>query len=97
MKKKMAVLAAGVCALAVLVTGCSKEISNDYVKVKQYKGIEVEKADTAKVTDESMLTITLVRIPLSAKCTPESRAPVKSSAMIINSTNVSPPPFCDMF
>lgn len=54
MKKKMAVLAAGVCALAVLVTGCSKEISNDYVTVKQYKGIEVEKTATPKVTDEEV-------------------------------------------
>lgn len=54
MKKKMAVLAASVCVLAVLVTGCSKEISNDYVTVKQYKGVEAEKAETAKVTDEEV-------------------------------------------
>lgn len=54
MKKKMAALAAGACAIAILVTGCSKEISNDYITVKQYKGVEVEKADPVAVTDEEV-------------------------------------------
>ena len=52
MKKKIASLAAGMCVAALLLTGCSGEISNDYVTVSKYKGLEVEKADVQKVTDE---------------------------------------------
>lgn len=78
MKKKMAVLAAGVCALAVLVTGCSKEISNDYVKVKQYKGIEVEKADTAKVTDEEVESYIQAQLEQNADVVEVTDRPVES-------------------
>lgn len=54
MKKRMAVLTAGVCAAALMLTGCSGEISNDYVTITQYKGVEVEKQDAVKVTDEEV-------------------------------------------
>lgn len=54
MKKKIAVLAAGICAAALILTGCSGEISNDYISIKDYKGVEVEKQETAKVTDEDV-------------------------------------------
>lgn len=37
---------------ALLLTGCSGEISNDYVTVSKYKGLEVEKTVAQKVTDE---------------------------------------------
>lgn len=52
MKKKMISLAAGMCMAALLLTGCSGEISNEYVTISQYKGIEVEKPEAQKVTDE---------------------------------------------
>lgn len=52
MKKKIVSLAAGMCVAALLLTGCSGEISNDYVTVSKYKGLEVEKTADQKVTDE---------------------------------------------
>ena len=45
MKKKIAVLAAGICALSLILTGCSSEISNDYVTITKYKGVEIDKVD----------------------------------------------------
>lgn len=54
MKKRIAVLTAGICAAALMMTGCSGEISNDYVTITQYKGVEVEKQDAVKVTDEEV-------------------------------------------
>lgn len=55
MKKKYAVLAAGVLA-ALALTGCSGEISNDYITISQYKGVEAEAGDTTEVTDEDVDT-----------------------------------------
>lgn len=52
MKKKMLSLAAGMCVTALLLTGCSSEISNDYVTISKYKGVEVEKVKDVKITDE---------------------------------------------
>lgn len=56
MKRKS--IAAIVLAGCVLVlAGCGgdkKEISNDYVKISQYKGVEVEKVEETKVTDEDV-------------------------------------------
>lgn len=54
MKKKIVLLLAGVCAAAV-IAGCSgKGASNQYIKISEYKGIEVEKAKPAEVTDEDV-------------------------------------------
>ena len=51
MKKKIIAVLVGVCAAAVM-TGCgSKGVSNDKITIKQYKGLEVEKVETIKVTD----------------------------------------------
>lgn len=54
MKKRIAALAAGICAAALMLTGCSSEISNDYVTISKYKGVEVEKQADTKVTDEDV-------------------------------------------
>ena len=54
MKKKIAVLAAGISAAALILAGCSSEISNDYITIGQYKGVEVEKVEPEEVTDESV-------------------------------------------
>ena len=56
MKKKYAVLAAGMLAAALALTGCSGEISNDYITISQYKGVEAEAGDTTEVTDEDVDT-----------------------------------------
>lgn len=52
MKKKLVAITAGMCAVAMLFTGCSSEISNDYITISQYKGIEVPAVEFTEVTDE---------------------------------------------
>lgn len=55
MKKRIMILA-GVCLSAVLLGGCSGEISNEYVTISDYKGVEVEKVDKVQVTDQEVET-----------------------------------------
>ncbi len=56
MKRRIALLLAGVCTVSLLAAGCSgsKEASNDYVTVSGYKGIEVDKVESEEVTDDSI-------------------------------------------
>ena len=54
MKKKLTVLAAGICALSLLLTGCSSEISNDYVTITKYKDVEIDKVDADAVSDNDV-------------------------------------------
>ena len=54
MKKKLAVLAAGICALSLFLTGCSGEISNDYVTITKYKGVEIDKVDADALSDNDV-------------------------------------------
>ena len=54
MKKKLAVLAAGICALSLFLTGCSGEISKDYVTITKYKGVEIDKVDADAVSDNDV-------------------------------------------
>ena len=56
MKKKLTVLAAGICALSLLLTGCSSEISNDYVTITKYKGVEIDKVDADAISDNDVET-----------------------------------------
>lgn len=53
MKRRMRALTAVACAAVVLMTGCqAKELSNEYVTVSAYKGVEVDLIEaSAKVTD----------------------------------------------
>lgn len=51
MKKKLLALAVGVCAAGALA-GCSNELSNEYITISQYKGLEVQKVEETEVTDE---------------------------------------------
>ena len=46
MKKKI-IAAALAAAAAVSLMGCGNELSNEYVIVKQYKGLEVPQAQAA--------------------------------------------------
>lgn len=51
MKKKwIAVAISGVMALAL--AGCSTELSNEYITIKKYKGLEIPKVEKTEVTDE---------------------------------------------
>ena len=53
MKKN--VIAAVLAAMTVLaLAGCSSELSNEYMIVKQYKGLEVPKTETDEVADEEI-------------------------------------------
>ena len=53
MKKKLiTLLTAGV--LAVSLAGCSGELSNEYVTVKQYKGLEVAQVLPEDITDDDI-------------------------------------------
>ena len=49
-----AVLAAGICALSLFLTGCSGEISNDYVTITKYKDVEIDKVDADAVSDNDV-------------------------------------------
>lgn len=52
MKKRIITLFIGICTAAVL-TGCGG-ISNDKIKISEYKGLKVEKVASIKVTDENV-------------------------------------------
>ena len=56
MKKKTALLLAGVLACSAALAGCSgNQASNEYVTVGGYKGIEVDKvSDKQEVDDEDL-------------------------------------------
>lgn len=53
MKKRILALVLGAC-MAVSLVGCGKEISNDKITIKQYKGLEVETVEEIKVSDEEV-------------------------------------------
>ena len=53
MKKKTALLLAGVLACSAALAGCSgNQASNEYVTVGGYKGIEVDKVDDKQEVDD---------------------------------------------
>lgn len=50
--KKQVFAAAAAVILAGVLSGCGQELSNDYVTVKMYKGLEVAQVATTEVTDD---------------------------------------------
>lgn len=56
MKKKLTTIIAGICAVALLggCAGGAGTLSNDNIKIKKYKGLEIEKMEDLKVTDEDV-------------------------------------------
>lgn len=68
MKKKTLAVTLSVLMVALLA-GCSKELSNKYVTIKQYEGLEVAQVETSKVSDEQVETT--VNGNLSAAATQE--------------------------
>ena len=65
MKKKILAVSLGVCAAGLLM-GCSSELSNEYVTVKQYKGLEVAQVETTEVTDDMVESEISSRLSASA-------------------------------
>ncbi|MDD3361904.1 MAG: trigger factor [Hespellia sp.] len=53
MKKKLAAIAVSLMAV-VSLAGCSGKLSNDYITINQYKGLEVTEVASAKVTDDDV-------------------------------------------
>lgn len=53
MKKRFLAITLGLCTV-VSVAGCGKKLSNDVITIEQYKGLEVEKVEVQKVTDEDV-------------------------------------------
>ena len=53
MKKKILAVTLSVL-MTVSLAGCSKELSNDYVTIKQYEGLEVAQIEKTKVSDEQV-------------------------------------------
>lgn len=56
MKKRSIILATVMCTAMLALTGCAKELSNEFVKLTEYKGVKVEKQEIPKVTDEQVET-----------------------------------------
>lgn len=55
MKRKTIAMLAGIFAFAMVAGGCSgKEISDEYITISQYKGVEVEVEEASAVTDEDV-------------------------------------------
>lgn len=54
MKKRSIILAAVMCVAMTVLAGCSKELSNENVKLTEYKGVKIEKQDIPKVTDKQV-------------------------------------------
>lgn len=54
MKKKMLAVVVGLCTVISLVGCGNKGISNDKIKITQYKGLEVDKVEVVEVTDEDI-------------------------------------------
>jgi len=52
MKKKLAAVLTAAAVTAGLLAGCSGDLSNEYVTVKQYKGLEVPQTESQEITDD---------------------------------------------
>lgn len=52
MKKKLAAVLMAAAVTAGLLAGCSRDLSNEYVTVKQYKGLEVPQTESQEITDD---------------------------------------------
>lgn len=65
MKKRILALTLSVL-MAASLAGCSKQLSNEYITVKQYDGLEVAKVETAEVTDENVESVIQTNLGTSA-------------------------------
>ena len=69
MKKKLAAVLTAAALTAGLLAGCSGDLSNEYVTVKQYKGLEVTQAEVQEITDDYVEQV--IQSNLSAAMTTE--------------------------
>lgn len=53
MKKKLVAIAIGLVSV-VSLAGCSSKLSNDYITINQYKGLEVAEVEVTEVTDDTV-------------------------------------------
>ena len=53
MKKRIIAAIAGVFLIGSL-TGCSSQLSNEYITIKQYKGLEVPQVEATELTDDQV-------------------------------------------
>lgn len=53
MKKKLAIIAIS-AAMVISTVGCSSSASNSYISISKYKGVEIDKVEETKVTDDSV-------------------------------------------
>lgn len=54
MRKKIVAITMAACMSVLTLAGCGSEISNDYITITQYKGVEVERVETPEPTDEAV-------------------------------------------
>lgn len=54
MKKRVTALLAGTCMVLGLAGCASKEISNEYITISEYKGVTVDEIQKSKVTEEQV-------------------------------------------
>lgn len=67
MKKKIVALLISACTVFAL-TGCAeKEVSNKYITIPKYKGIEIEEVQKTEVTDEDVKTSIDTTLEVGAK------------------------------
>ena len=52
MKKRVALIAACILAVSAVVTGCGNKISNEYVDLEGYKGVEITEMEKPKETTD---------------------------------------------
>ena len=69
MKKKLAAVLTAAALTVGLLAGCSGDLSNEYVTVKQYKGLEVTQAEAQEITDDYVEQV--IQSNLSAAMTTE--------------------------
>ncbi len=67
MMKKRIVAVMLCAAMTVSFAGCGKELSNEYIKVKQYKGLEVAEVKKTEVTDSDVENTISTNLSYSAE------------------------------
>lgn len=70
MKKKIAAVAIAISIVTALAVGCgSRELSNEYIKISQYKELEIAKVEETEVKDEAVDQQIQAKLQQNAKVT----------------------------
>ena len=81
MKKKLIAVIAGVFLMGSL-TGCSSQLSNEYITIKQYKGLEVPQVEATELTDDQVTNYVNYFLQADATRTEESSLTLRYSSRI---------------